>query len=231
VQAVVARRLIPNRAISQEEAKRILEPHLAKLRDCVEKAWAEYQGAHYADVRHHHTTRSRASLIHDHIVAYARQYFQGDPHVRIFTKRGRTMANISDKLLVRFKKLDARKRSRGVPTEQFVLFGAQIDFDGIPSSLTHLEVGYVLDGLQTELAGVYITCPNIRSVEWFIDLREAVAAPAAAGTTIPPMNAPDPAGSGLQQAQTRQKRFRAKGASDADRKKQTGGGTGGPNQS
>jgi len=145
------------------------------------------------------------------MVAFAREFFVGDENIRIFSKRGLAVVNIKDVVLLRFKKLDNNKRSRNIPTTQQYLFRAQLDLPGIPSELTHLEAGYVLNELQTGLDGVYITCPNKNRLEWFIDLTPL------SGTNVArlPINA-NPVPAAASQAAKR-KRIKAK----TDRKDKT----------
>lgn len=155
--------------ISKLNAEQILGPFLSRFRDCIVQAFQKYR-TDYKTVSIVHTQRSRASLIHDHMIAFAREFLGGDPQIQIFAKRGLSLVNVKDNLLIRFKKLDAKRHSRDNATQQNFLFTAQLDLPGISSELTHLQAGYVLNELQTGLEGVYITCPNGKHLEWFIDL-------------------------------------------------------------
>jgi len=95
------------------------------------------------------------------------------------------LINVKDSLLLRFKKMGEDKSTRNIPTQQSFLFRAQLELPGIPAALTHLEAGYVLNDLQTALDGVYITCPNGKRLEWFIDL---TALAGANVTQLPPIS-------------------------------------------
>jgi hypothetical protein len=154
---------------SKSSAEQILGPYLKRFRDCIVLAFQRYKSDYQANALVH-TARSRASVIHDHMVAFAREFFGADEEIRIFDRRGLSLINVKNSLLLRFKKLDAKKHSRNIPTQQSFLFRAQLELPGIPAELTHLEAGYVLNELQTGLDGVYITCPNGNRLEWFIDL-------------------------------------------------------------
>ncbi len=72
--------------ISQSQAEQILSPHLKRIRDCIVSAFQKYR-SDYANVALVHTARSRASIIHDHMVAFARETFTGDGGVRIFARK------------------------------------------------------------------------------------------------------------------------------------------------
>jgi hypothetical protein len=164
--------------ISKASAEHILRRRIGKIRDCIVQAYGSWRSDHQGNGSDGLilTPRSRASVIHDYMVAFARDFFKDDPGIRIFTKRGLSLINIDDSLLLRFKKLDAEKRSRNIPTQQTYLFRAQLELPGIPAELTHIEAGYVLNELQTMLDGIYITCPNGKRLEWFIDLTSLLGA-------------------------------------------------------
>jgi hypothetical protein len=155
--------------LSKTQAELVLGSNLKQIRDCVVGAFQKYRSDYSANALVH-TARSRASIIHDHMIASARATFANDKGVRIFSKRGLSLINVKDSLLLRFKKMDKEKRTRNILTQQSFLFRAQLELPGIPAELTHLEAGYVLNDLQTALDGVYITCPNGKALEWFIDL-------------------------------------------------------------
>jgi hypothetical protein len=136
----------------------------------------------------------------------------------ISRKRGLVTINVRDQLLARFKKLDRDKRSHNIPTQQSLLFKAQLDLPGIESSLTHLDVGYVLNELQTGLDGVYITCPYGKGIAWWIDLNDSALG--AAGNVVPIAPAPiAPAAPGEVAA----RRQRIKPKQDLDGKKEDEG--------
>jgi hypothetical protein len=161
--------------ISKSQAEQILGSHLKRIRDCIVRAFQKYV-SDYRSVALVHTSRSRASVIHDHMIANARESFAGDDGIRIFSKSGLSLINVKDSLLLRFKKMDKKKHTHNIPTQQSFLFRAQLELPGIPAELTHLEAGYVLNDLQTGLDGVYITCPNGKRLEWFIDLTSLAGA-------------------------------------------------------
>jgi hypothetical protein len=193
---------------TKAEAEQILEPYLQLFRECVTKAWQEYL-TKYAHVRQDHSARSRASVIHDHMVGFAMRFFDGMDGVRISRKRGLVTVNIQDQFRARFKKLDKQLHSRNIPTQQSLLFKAQLDLPGIKSTLTHIDVGYVLNDLQTALAGVYITCPYGTGIEWWLDLNDYAKSGVVAPIVAPPAPTPQPS-----RATGRKRRIKPKVNSD-----------------
>lgn len=149
------------------------------------------------------------------MVAFAKRFFDGIEGIRISQKRGLTTINIRDHLLARFKKLDKNKHSRNLPTQQSFLFKAQLELPGIPSKLTHLDVGYVLNDLQTGIDGVYITCPYGKGLAWLINLDNS-----SSGGNVIRFTSSGPTAPPSQDATTRAKRFKPK---DSDGKKKDEG--------
>ena len=210
---MTARTATPNRVLTQEEGEAIIKPHAERFLDCVERAWKDWKGEEYERVRHIHPARSRANIMHDRMIHLARQLFESQSDVRVFQSQGRTMVAIEDKCVIRLKKLDKNKHAHGIPTTQFALFEMQVNFDGIPAELTHLDIGYILNDLQTELSGVYVTCPNgRRRNHWSFDLR--TLAKGGGGEVV---------GLGLSPSGQSSTEPRFKVKEDAKRKDQAGG--------
>ncbi len=156
--------------ISEAAAKTILDPYKARLRESVIQAWEDYE-SQYGHVRHIHTPRTRANIVHDHMVHHARRLFEGDDSVYMCEIKGLFLVQIDGQLLVRFKKLDEDKRHHNYPTPQNLEFWEQLDLPGIPH-LTRLVAGYELNDLQTAINAIYITCPNGSCNAWDFELDE-----------------------------------------------------------
>jgi hypothetical protein len=172
--------------LTKTQAEKILEPYLQLFWECVTKAWEEYV-TKYAHVRQTHSARSRASVIHDHMIEFAKKFFEGIEGVYISQKRGLTTIIIRDQLQARLKKLDRNKRSRNINTQQSFLFKAQLDLPGIESTLTHLDIGYMLNHLQTAIEAVYVTCPTGKNLAWWMELNGSTK---GQGTVVPIAPAP-----------------------------------------
>lgn len=141
-----------------------LGSYLELIRNCIVGAWDEYN-SYPVEHRIKHTTRTRASAIHDHIIFAARRAFDGIQDVRMVEINKLFLIAFGVDIALRFKKLDDSLRSSGIPTQQSIDFIHQGDLPGIPS-VTHLEAGYRVNQLGA-LAGTYICCPNGPSPLWY----------------------------------------------------------------
>jgi len=153
--------------IAQSEAGEILKPHLERFWNCIVGAWREYL-QEYAHIKHVHTDRKRASILHDHMVDRARKEFQGVKGVHFLEGR-LFLLSIDQQIIVRFKKLDDDMKSRNYPTLHALKFLQQLDIPGIPP-VTRVEAGYQLNGLETGIQAVLITCREGAKLEWFLEL-------------------------------------------------------------
>lgn len=159
--------------ITEASARTILDPYKNQLRECVTQAWEDYE-SQYGLVRHIHTPRTRANIVHDHMVHHARRLFEGDAAVSMHEIKGLFLVEINGRLLVRFKKLDEDKRHHNYPTPQNLDFWGQLDLPGIPH-LTRLVAGYELNNLQTDINAIYVTCPNGSCNAWHFELENEMA--------------------------------------------------------
>ncbi len=158
--------------ISEEAARAILKPYENDLQDCIISAWNTY--SQYA-FRHIHTARTRACIVHDHMVDNARQRFENRPNTRTYEIGGVFFVEIEEKVLIRFKKLDEDKLSCNIPTQQSLEFLGQMELPHMPPKVTRLIAGYELNGLQTAIRAVSITCPNGSHNAWYYDLETEMA--------------------------------------------------------
>ena len=136
--------------LTRDEAEAVLAPYMERLNRCVRAGWEFYN--HQPDnLRITCTTRTRAGIVRDAMVEFAKREFDGDPDVQFVTNRGLFLVLIRNQILVRFKKLSPVFRSSNYPTQQAVRFmNAMLSLDGVPAAM-RCDVGYVLNDLQTEI--------------------------------------------------------------------------------
>lgn len=149
---------------SESQARSILSPYFPMIYDAIAAAWNEYS-QDIGDWGPDMTDRSRASIVHDLTIRSAIQQFDEMQGVRVVEQNRLFLFIFDESIALRFKKLDENKRSRNIPTQVTLDFLAQQEIPGIASTL-HLEAGYVLNELQTDIDGIYIVCPTRDRVRW-----------------------------------------------------------------
>ena len=169
--------------ISKEAAESTLgSDTLESLRRCVARGVESYFKGYTPEQRTTNTRRTRASTIHDLMRREAERTFGTTPGTRCMEVHSLFVVNFGDRAVVRCKKLEAGLRSRGHETQQFLEFIEQGELDGIPAGVPHLEVGYVLNALETGYSAVHLVCPDgPRSNSWTIEL----CAPGVVAEVVP----------------------------------------------
>lgn len=158
--------------LRKEKAKDILGPYINRIQEAVKRAVnGYYLNGQYSSVRHIHSSRSAASLCHDHIKAEIKQEFEGVPGVTYSEKRGLFTLNVQGSVVLRFKKFNKNLMSSNIQTKQITAFvlqqPAQLELNEMPPDGL-LHVGYVMNKLGTGIEKIYVTYryANINIWEW-----------------------------------------------------------------
>lgn len=155
---------------NQDQIIEAIRSELPLLYGCIRKAWETYQKSYPEALKQHHTARSRASLVHDHAVAYAREIFEARVGTSCQEINKLFLICFANGIVIRFKKLDEKLRASNVATQQCMDFMTQVPLPFVDDAV-NLHVGYRLNRLQTDIEGVYITRPaGPRSNTWFLPL-------------------------------------------------------------
>ena len=158
-------------AMTPENVKDLLGDDLSLIYRCVKSAWTTYT-SYPLSFRQAHTARSRASLVHDHFVDFARQTFEPRVGVHCHEINKLFIISFNSGVAVRFKKLDGCYRSSNIATQQSMDFLAQQNLPGVEAAV-NLQAGYQLNALETDLKGVYLTQPESNANAWVIELSAA----------------------------------------------------------
>jgi hypothetical protein len=166
--------------IPQEAAIDELAPYLPTLREALMGGWADYQ-ADPVSSRVKHSTRTRASIVYDYVMDRLRSALDDHSDVKFLEVNRLVLLLFKTSIVVRIKKFDETLRSSGIRTKQRRRLLNQVGLPGI-GALIHLEAGYQLNGLQTDIEGTYLVCPLGNDILWAHALGGGVA---GAGTVIP----------------------------------------------
>jgi hypothetical protein len=156
--------------IEQHDAISILENHLSALYGVIDGAWSDYQ-SYPIDKRIVHTPRSRASLVHDHMIDRAAKYAAKEHGVKIIEVRGLYVFVFGEQIAVRFKKFDEELKTRNQPSGQVQRFKNQMQLPGVLSA-HNLESGYILSEDAQSLSAVHLVCPSGTGIYWDILLTD-----------------------------------------------------------
>lgn len=194
-------------SISRKEAKEILEPYQQLLSTAIIAGFLDYFRL-LNHIPRPLKTRTIANLVYDFIEAHAKNNLSGQTGVTLLTLDGLFIAIIQDKLVLRFKKFNSNKMPSNIQTKQTVNYMNQgLDLPNFPDH-TSLIVGYELDGLNTKVKEITVTCPNGDSNLWSFNLdgyygAEIVELP----ISILPSSTPDIPMKAKEQKEKREKRI------------------------
>lgn len=154
----------PFKLVDIKGAEQLIGKHYPALRAVIESGWEAWEelGKRTPDLRSPLGGSVRARYIYDHIARRAETEFGGVKDVSLRKQRGYLVINFDSKLIVRFKKLDSRYRSRNprTPTADKYFSQSRHCLPGMEDDATRLSAGYVLNRHGTALIDIGIACPN-----------------------------------------------------------------------
>lgn len=160
--------------LSLDEADSLLQPYLPMVVKCIEtpirewKALCEREPLFALSL----DSRARANVINSHVVKAVEKKFSKVKGVHLTRDHGFLVLIIKDKIVVRFKKLDAKLRSSNIMTNQQQKLYYQRDIPGLPPGATVVIAGYRLDATGMLLSDVHVVCPIGRRNKWAIPVLE-----------------------------------------------------------
>lgn len=152
--------------MEQQEAITLLDGHFAAFYGVVEGAWQDYI-TYPIDKRIVHSVRSRASLVHDHMIDRATKYAAIENGVEVVNVSGLYLFVFGGKVAIRLKKFDHELKTRNQRTGQVDKFKAQEQLPGVEAA-HNLEAGYILSADAQSLAAVHLVCPSGTGIYWDI---------------------------------------------------------------
>lgn len=164
--------------ITQDNALEILQPHLTKLCSILTGAWSDYL-KYSPEQKILHSPRTRANIIYDHAIDRAKTDLVDDESVRLVelpAEHKQKLLLFRDALTVRPKMLDGKLMPKNHKSAQNSDLMGQRQLPGIPD-ICHLIAGYQLNGQETAVESLYLTCPNGKKNYWAFDISNAIALP------------------------------------------------------
>jgi len=156
--------------IGREEAIDALSKHLPAFYQVVMGAWNDYM-SYPIEKRIVHSPRSRASLIHDHMIDRATKYAIRETDVHIIERSKLYLFVFGDNIAIRFKKFDEKLEPRNQPSNQVYKFRHQEQLPGVRAA-HNLEAGYILADDEQSVRAIHLVCPTGNKPHWEILLTE-----------------------------------------------------------
>ena len=150
----------------------VLEPHLPMLHGCVQRGFAMYQDDYPAIVRAAHDNAAAAKNVHRHVLAEVTMACESEAGLTMLNARGLNVLNIQDRVVLRFKKMDASGRSVSYPTKQARDFDQQIQLPDLPPAATRLTFGYEPDLAFSMIVRILVACPYGGGTLWCAQVNE-----------------------------------------------------------
>lgn len=144
---------------SRSTAENFFQPHRERLCRCITNGFYHYQNKHNEDA-HIYEKRTKAGVIRDIIVDFAKTEFGFDDNVEFLISQHDTLMKMGDFYILRFKKLLEDLSTSNYPTPRAQAYVQQMEIPGIPTAPLRLEIGYLPDPFITEIRGIYIFCPK-----------------------------------------------------------------------
>lgn len=147
-----------------------LRPYHADLAGAVDEAfrrWRRKVARHFPGC----TLRGKRTILHELIQQEVRSRFDQQRGVRIIdTEKGHFLLVVNGTgemppIILRFKHLDDRKRTRNYPTKGAMKYDMQLSLRGIPKGV-RLNIGYQLNEEESELVAILVTRAKGRRVLW-----------------------------------------------------------------
>ena len=162
--------------LDQQTCMEVLAPHLSLVHDRIHEGFGKYLG-YPAKFKADHDDRAAASCVHAHILTGIDDAIADIPGVALIDARGLKVLNVKDRIVARFKKVDANGRSRSYPTRQARRFDRQLGLPNLPPAATRLTIGYEPDPAFSAVARVIVSCPLGSTILWCSQIvMEATAA-------------------------------------------------------
>ena len=157
--------------IEREEAIAILGGHLPAFYRVVSGAWDDYM-SYPIDKRIVHSVRSRASLVHDHMIDRASRYATQESGVHILERRKLYLFVFDRRIAIRFKKFDEDLRTSNQPSKQVHQFKHQRQLQGVEAA-HNLEAGYIVGADGQSIQAIHLVCPSGNRAYWDVLLTES----------------------------------------------------------
>lgn len=157
--------------ISKDGAWKIIQPWKEDLVDSFLHGWSSYCELASAAPKQAAAfeARTRASIVHDLVVRdmFSRFEKRESDGIRLCAESNTLYLILDELIAIRLKKLGKDGKPKNSKTDRQRNWDLQaIQLPGMPPEATNSSAGYQLNGLQTEIEKISVTCYNYHRHEW-----------------------------------------------------------------
>lgn len=144
--------------LSKDEAKEVLKPFAQLFYDAIIGGFSDYKhNDSERAVIHDNTVKS--NLVRSYVLNRVKQLVVNNPSLKLIEQKRMFAILVSDKVIVRFKKLNDIFRSSNIPTKQIKEFRSRVlTFQGV--SALPIDAGWRVNDFYSEIEDVHFVCPN-----------------------------------------------------------------------
>ena len=156
--------------LAKDEAKEILKPFAQLFYDAITGGFSDYKIYDLErGVIHDKTVKS--NLVRSYVINRVKQLVANHPNLRLIEQKRMFAVLVSDKVIVRFKKLNNIFRSCNIQTRQIKEFRRRIlSFQGVRA--LPIDAGWRVNDFYTEIEDVHFVCPNGKGNLWRFPLED-----------------------------------------------------------
>lgn len=154
---------------TQEQVAQIVDPHVNRLRECVQEAWKRWRASDHA--RHLHWKTVMGNAMCNYFLEVATHMFYSSAgRIHVETKRPYVGLFVESALYLRFKKGKRSLKTSNVQTKSAKAFhDKSARIEGL-EGITRLELVYVPTTDLLDIERIMLVSKDKGRVEWTIDL-------------------------------------------------------------
>lgn len=157
-------------SLTREEAKELLKPYAQLFYDAILGGFDDYR-VNDSQRGHIHDNSVKSNLVRSYVLARIRQVIAQHPELKFKEQKRMFAVIISDKVIIRFKKLNNLFRSQNIKTKQVTAFrNRNLTFQGVKA--LPIDAGWRVDDFYSEIEDVHFVCPDGKGNLWRIPLHD-----------------------------------------------------------
>jgi hypothetical protein len=145
-------------SLTKDEAKEVLKTVAQSLHDAIIGGFSDYK-IYDSERAVIHDKTVKSNLVRSYVLNRVKQLVANNPSLKLIEQKRMFAILVSDKIVIRFKKLNNIFRSSNIPTKQANEFRSRIlTFKGVRA--LPIDAGWRVNEFYSEIEDVHFVCPN-----------------------------------------------------------------------